>query len=786
NVTITDVNLGMIIDHNTRGQTAAALRHPDGTQVLLYFGTGGTFNDYNVLFDQSSGLEVDTGAQLSNNDVNAAPYQFTVRPSGANTLDDFNGRNAQGDWLFLACDTTAGTSGTYLRSEIFISGVQNFADLSLSLVPDNQSPTFGSNVALTLAVTHEAGDLTANGVTVDFDLPSGLAFQSATGTGTYNATTGTWSVGIVPSGTTSSITIVAEVLSSGSYSAVAEIAASSVTDPDSTPGNANANPSEDDTAGLSLSPGASGGTGPNGEPSLSCAAPEVFDWDSNPWPFISTQLSRSFPGGGSDGTNFGFAFTGDTNRRDLISGVNNAPETNAEISGGLLPAQQSLYYFQNLESSTESVDVTMDVGTAGLGVQDLQFSMFDIDFAAGQFRDRIEVTGSLGGVSVTPILTPASSTVVVGNVAVGTEGVPSTAATGNLIVTFLSPVDRVVVNYGNPEASTAVSNQAMAIHDLNYCPRAIDFGDSPASYGAPSHLVRSGFQIGATAPDGETGAAASAGSDGDDLAGVDDEDAIDFSALTAGFSSSIDVPVTGSGGFLQMWIDWNGDGDFSDTVDGQSEQVAADITITGTSGTATVPVTVPAGATLSQTVARLRWSSQSGLGITGQASDGEVEDHALIIGGAAALDAAKTNAVFDPGGLGLYALPGNDVIYTITVSNSGQGATDTDTVVLIDVIPDEVDFWNGDIDSGGPDTFTGTDPVGFTQANGAALTLTYGTDVAFSTGPDAPADFSECSAVAPDNTYRTDLEFICINPKGALGFGDPDPSFSVSFRARIR
>ena len=124
--------------------------------------------------------------------------------------------------------------------------------------------------------------------------------------------------------------------------------------------------------------------------------------------------------------------------------------------------------------------------------------------------------------------------------------------------------------------------------------------------------------------------------------------------------------------------------------------------------------------------------------------------------------------------------------YTITVENIGDAATDTDSIVLIDRLPGEVEFWNGDLDTGGPDTFAGTDPLGFVQQDGAALNFTYASDVAFSTSATPPTDFSDCAFIAPDNTYRDDINFVCINPKGQLAAGNPDPNFAVTFRARIK
>ena len=782
-MTITDVNVGLIIDHNNRGDTAAAIQSPSGTQVLLYFGTGGSRNDYNVLFDQAAGNTIDNAPHNVNNNVGATPYEFTVRPT--NSLDTFNGEEAVGDWLFLACDSSNnGIDGQYLRSELIISGTQNFADLSLDMSADTLSPQFGANVTMTLTVNLQ-GSQSATGVQATYQLPSGLTFVSATGDGTYDNVTGVWTVGAMAANSSATIDIVAEVMSNGTHNSLAEITAATANDPDSTPNNFASEPAEDDTASVTLTPAYGGGTGPSGEPNLSCTSPAIFDWDNNAWPYVSTTLARSYPGGGSDGTDFDFAYTGDTNRRDTTSGNNNSPETNTDMEGGLSPVEQSLYYWQNLQAASESIDLTIDIGTPGTGVQDLQFTVFDFDFFSGQFRDRLGVQGFLGGNPVTPILTPGSANVQVGSVVVGTAANDNAAAGGNIIITFLSPVDQVVLNYGNTEASTGTSNQAMAVHDLNYCPRVTDFGDIASSYGTPSHLVQSGYHIGATAPDGESSTQISANADGDDVANTDDEDTIDFSSLTAGIASTLSVDVTGSGGFLQMWIDWNGNGTFNDTVDGVPEQIATDVTITGTTGTASIPITVPPSATTSQTFARVRWSSQSGLGPDGAASDGEVEDHALTITGAPSLNGNKTMQIYDPSGLGLYAIPGNDVIYTINVSNAGLGPTDANSVVLIDAMPPEVEFFNGDIDTGGPDTFSGTDPVGFVQANGAALTLDFATNVAFSNSATPPADFSGCT-YTPAAGYDPDVTYICFNPQGQLSAGDPDPEFSVSFRARIQ
>lgn len=784
-LTVTDVDLGLIIDHNTRGDVAAALVSPAGTNSLLFYRTGGSRNDYNMRLNQQSGTIMDQGSHATDNNVGAAPYQFTVRPDEAPGLDAFNGESGLGTWTLLVCDDSFFTDGTFLRGELFLTGTQDFADLEMDISASPMNPSYGGSSVLTYTVTNAQGDWTATGVNASVTLPSGLVYQGHSGAGSFNSGTGAWTIGTLAPGASAQLLVTVEVQSTGLYDASGEVTASNEPDPDSTPNNAGSNPFEDDSSSLTLAPGASGGGTPGVAPTLTCASPDMFDWDLNAWPGPAT-LSHTFVGGGSDGATFGFVYSGDTGFRD----AGTAPATNTDFTGGYVPAEQSLYYWQNLPGTSESVTITSTLGVAGEGLSELQFELFDIDYASGQFRDSILIEGFLSGVSVSPVLTPGAVNSAFGSTVSGTGPADAVADDGNMTVTFLQPVDEVRITYANSEVTVSnpgVRNQAMSIRDFYYCPREYDFGDiQPSTFGAASHLIMAGFYIGTTAPDGEIATLTSVNADGDDTTGTADEGSITFPTLFEGGSGTLEVPVTGANGLLQVWIDFNGDGDFNDIVGGVSEQVATDFTIATDFGTASVPVTVPVGTVSTQTMARLRWSTTAAIGPSGVAGDGEVEDYAITITGAAILQGAKTNAIYDPGGLGLYSLPGNDIIYTITITNAGAGPTDTDSVFLVDVIPSEVEFWNGDIDAGGPDTYAGTDPVGFDQGDGSVLTIAYAADIAFATGATAPTTFGDCAAVTPDNTYRADLTFICFNPKGVLPAGDPDPWGSVSFRTRIK
>jgi len=58
-----------------------------------------------------------------------------------------------------------------------------------------------------------------------------------------------------------------------------------------------------------------------------------------------------------------------------------------------------------------------------------------------------------------------------------------------------------------------------------------------------------------------------------------------------------------------------------------------------------------------------------------------------------------------PFNIGLYFVPGNDVVYTITVQNTGPASVDDGSMLLIDVLPGELTFYNADMNGAfGPET----------------------------------------------------------------------------------
>ncbi len=126
------------------------------------------------------------------------------------------------------------------------------ADLSLEKKASPTRPNANQQVTFTVTVTN-AGPNEASGVVVTDTLPSGLAFVSATaGAGSFDRTKGAWTVGKIAKGGTATLTLVARTETAGEKTNTAEITAADQYDPDSEPGNQEAD--EDDQSSVVISP----------------------------------------------------------------------------------------------------------------------------------------------------------------------------------------------------------------------------------------------------------------------------------------------------------------------------------------------------------------------------------------------------------------------------------------------------------------------------------------------------------------------------------------------------
>jgi len=151
-----------------------------------------------------------------------------------------------------------------------------------------------------------------------------------------------------------------------------------------------------------------------------------------------------------------------------------------------------------------------------------------------------------------------------------------------------------------------------------------DFGDAPENYGSASHYIVLNTRYLGSSPDGEADQQYSQEADGDDRNGRDDEDGVTFPDMIQGTRVTVRINIVGSGR-LNGWMDWNGDGDFSDL----NEKVANNIS--RSTGPFNLSVNVPADAIAIRPVfVRFRYGP-NGLISTGSATYGEVEDYMIKI-----------------------------------------------------------------------------------------------------------------------------------------------------------
>ncbi|MFM5950208.1 MAG: proprotein convertase P-domain-containing protein [Novosphingobium sp.] len=468
NFAVADVNLAVLMAHKRRSDIEIYLVSPTGNRVQLTGSQGGNADNFNLTFDDEAAASVSTygSAATATASTVVPPYSASYRPLSA--LSTFDGQNASGTWTLEVCDNVGGDSGTFFQADLYLTETTPFANLSLTKSVSTSAPATGANISYTLTVANAATSTSsASGIVVRDLLPSGVTFVSATGAGTYNSSTGDWTVGTLAAGQNATLTITATVIASSGTGVTntAEIIASSVIDSNSTVNNGST--SEDDYASAAFTATATRLAGV--APTLSCPAGTLlFDWDNQVWNAGTTANNYTLTGIGS----VGFSITNPAVFLNNAALGGQSPAEQTTVTGGLPAGQSSLAQLVDLATNTQTVRTTITLGTAVSGAQ---FRIFDVDYGAGQFADKVTVVGYYNGTPVNPTLTNGTANYVIGNSAYGDGTSAETEANGNLVVTFSSPIDQIVIDYGNHSLAPAnPGQQAIAIHDITFCtPRAV-------------------------------------------------------------------------------------------------------------------------------------------------------------------------------------------------------------------------------------------------------------------------------------------------------------------------
>lgn len=115
--------------------------------------------------------------------------------------------------------------------------------------------------------------------------------------------------------------------------------------------------------------------------------------------------------------------------------------------------------------------------------------------------------------------------------------------------------------------------------------------------------------------------------------------------------------------------------------------------------------------------------------------------------------------------------PGSDILYTFTITNANTSPTDSNQVVLTDVLPAQLSFFNGDIDDAGPlitnfEFLPGTSGLTLAPAN-----ITYSNNGGVSYG------------YTPAAGYDPNVTAIRVNPQGMMA---ANSTATLRIRARIK
>ena len=195
---------------------------------------------------------------------------------------------------------------------------------------------------------------------------------------------------------------------------------------------------------------------------LSCPVPlALFDWQSVSWTPGTT--STQIPFGNFGDLGFSITTPGEFFNGAAFGGL--SPSRQNVLDGGT--GEFALATIVTQSSRDDEVATTITLPRAAEGVQ---FSLFDVDFVAGQFADRVEVFGRLGGSRVSPSIANGSANEVVGDTIFGMANSVNGADTGNAVVTFNQPVDTIEIRFGHHGAAPANPGvQGIALHDISAC-----------------------------------------------------------------------------------------------------------------------------------------------------------------------------------------------------------------------------------------------------------------------------------------------------------------------------
>ncbi|WP_343694339.1 gliding motility-associated C-terminal domain-containing protein [Flavobacterium sp.] len=198
---------------------------PSGYTFVSFNATSGTYDSTTGLWtldilesSESETLQIIASVNPAGNYINKVEVTSSDIPDPDSTPN--NGITIEDDY-----------------AEVSTIPIPQSSDLTLTKTVNNAAPIVGSEVVFEIVVTNN-GPQDNNGIQVTDILPSGYTFNGfRISTGTYDSVTGVWTVGNLVNGDSETLQLLATVNTAGNYTNTAEITASSLPDPDSTPNN---------------------------------------------------------------------------------------------------------------------------------------------------------------------------------------------------------------------------------------------------------------------------------------------------------------------------------------------------------------------------------------------------------------------------------------------------------------------------------------------------------------------------------------------------------------------
>ncbi|QKX05657.1 tandem-95 repeat protein [Aquimarina sp. TRL1] len=207
-------------------------------------------------------------------------------------------------------------------------------------------------------------------------------------------------------------------------------------------------------------------------PAIECDTQKTLDWSGVTWGPGDASATYTV-----SNTELNFSVTDASN--SLIAAPVQLPVSGAFYRGSQAGIQETLLLASDLTvlGTTNEVVVEVDLGISGIGVNSLNFELFDVDGELGAFfrQEKYVITGFLNGATVLPVINASGSQLVTANTILGVDPSEPNGATseeGTVYIGFPSAVDKVEIRF-SIDAGAVInpgSIPGFGIYDFNFCP----------------------------------------------------------------------------------------------------------------------------------------------------------------------------------------------------------------------------------------------------------------------------------------------------------------------------